>query len=633
MPSNTQKTNIIDLLIPLFALGLITFGIGSYGLYEPHESHFAMVGNEMVWRGDWITPYLNGAPYLNKPPLLYWLIAISTTVFGNHEFAARLPIALAGWLGIIIAGKWSKDLWGVTAYRMTILMLSVTLGWFIFSHQILTDILLATLLLASNYFLWKLLQKPRSQINFFCLYTCITLCLLTKGLVGIFFITCSYIAIAIYHRSWRIFSQTKLLLGILFIIALILPWAIAIERANPGFWHYFIFNEHLARILDRRFPPDYVVSKINLLGYLGVTVLWCLPWILFLPSVISFIWQKLKSKANQRNTSQQNALLLLSVNFILPIIVFLPLSSRLIYYSIPAIPVYAILCAGTLNHQLYFSKQKLYSKFWKLKLNLDRGFSLYGSLLTMIGVVTVSAIAFLPKLFPSFTIIQKYPIVTSLVAATLLVLALGCLFSGTELLKQNYTLSFKSLVISLFLIYSIITLIFSFYQDIRSSKNLVGIVNNHLPLNALWVFEGSREIGAAAGLTYYLNQGQEIELTAASLSKNQTIPVGIVSGKGQKVYRNVLVLEDSGNNRIPPQFPGKKPNYLINQQQLQAYWDSARPVIFITDFLRDFQNLQDPIDLNLPNNASQSFLHIGKRQVYLNQAAISNVNSLQKQNF
>jgi 4-amino-4-deoxy-L-arabinose transferase-like glycosyltransferase len=630
MPSNTQKTNIIDLLIPLFALGLITFGIGSYGLYEPHESHFAMVGNEMVLREDWITPYLNGAPYLNKPPLLYWLIAISTTIFGNHEFAARLPIALAGWLGIMIAGKWSQDLWGVTAYRITILMLSVTLGWFIFSHQILTDILLATLLLASNYFLWKLLHEPRSQIYFLCLYTCITLCLLTKGLVGIFFISCSYLAIAIYHRSWRILSQSRLPLGILLITVLILPWAIAIEQANPGFWHYFIVNEHFARILDRRFPPDYVVSRINFLGYLGVTALWCLPWILFLPSVISFTWQKLKFKANQRKTSQQNALLLLSVNFIVPILVFLPLSSRLIYYSIPAIPVYTILCAGTLNNQLYFSKKNLYSKLWRLKINLDRGFSFYGFLLTIIGITAINAVVFFPKLFPSFTIIQKYSIVTSLVAATLLVLALGSLLSGIELLKRNYTLSFKSLIISLFLIYTIITIVFSFYQDIRSSKNLVSIVNNHLPLSTLWVFEGSREIGAAAGLTYYLNQEKEIELTAESLLNKQAVPVGIVLGKDQKVYRHVLVLEDSGNNRIPPQFPGKKPNYLIDQQQLQTYWDSARPVIFITDFLRDFHNPQDPINLNLPNNTSQSFLQIGKRQVYLNQAAIKSVNSLRQ---
>ena len=625
MSHTNQKTNIIDLLIPLFALGLITFGIGNYGLYEPHESHFTMVANEMVWRGDWITPYLNGAPYLNKPPLLYWSIAISTTFFGNTEFAARLPIALVAWLGMIIAGKWSKDLWGVTANRITVLMLSVTWGWFIFSHQILIDILLATLILASNYFFWKLLFKPQSWFYFLCLYTSIALSLLTKGLVGGFFIFCSYIALAIYHRNWQVFKQTKLLLGILFTLSLILPWCFAIEKANPGFWHYFIFNEHLARIVDRRFPPDYVVSTINPWGYLGITAFWLFPWVIFLPSTIGFAWQKLKANRKQKKSAEQNAVLLLTVAFVLPILIFLPLSSRLIYYSIPAIPSYIILCSGALIERVIIKPKQLFKPYKSLKINANFGFYLSGSILMLLGIIALTAIAVFPKLFQSFTNLQKYSIITSLVAAILIALALGFLFSSIEFFRKNYSLSFKSLVISLFIAYSIITVIFSFYQDVRSSRNLVTIVDRNLPINTLWIFEGSREIGAAGGITYYLNREKAIEQTEESLSTNQELPLGFVSGKEAKIYRNVLVLEDGGKNRIPPQFPGNKLSYLINQQELQTYWDSMRPVVFITDLLRDFENSEDPIELNLPNNAGKPLLSIGKRQVYINQAAIQNL--------
>ena len=631
MPASPQKTNIIDLLIPLFALGLMTFGIGNYGLYEPHESHFAMVGNEMVWRGDWITPYLNGAPYLNKPPLLYWSIAVSTTFFGNSEFAVRLPVAIASWLGILIAGKWSKDLWGVTANRITVLMLSVNLGWFIFSHQVLTDVLLATLLLSSNYFLWKLLHKPRSPIYFFCLYLSIALCLLTKGLIGIFFIFCSYIAIAFYHRSWSIFAKTKLLRGSLLVVALVLPWCIAIEKANPGFWHYFVFNEHIGRMLDRRFPPDYVVSKVSVLGYLGIAALWCIPWILFLPSVIKTIVQKMRSNHNKQKTPQQDAILLLTITFLLPIIFFLPLSSRLIYYSIPAIPAYIVLCSGTFISQLSardkprFQKLSIYRV--SLKFNLDCGYTIYSGILITLGLILLTAIAFFPKLFVSFEAIKNYSVITSSLAAIIIILALGFLISGIELLKRNYNLSFKSLVISLFVFYSIITIVFSFYQDVRSSKNLVRLIDSNLPLNTLWIFEGSREIGAAGGIAYYLNQGADIRQTEASIAKNEEIPSGLVSGKNQKLYRNVLVLEDGGKNRIPPRFPGKKPNYLIDRQQLQIYWDSIRPVVFVTDFMRDLRDTRDPINLNLPNKANRPFLSVGKRQVYLNQAAMRNIRS------
>lgn len=620
-----QKTNIIDLLIPLFALGLITFGIGNYGLYEPHESHFAMVGNEMVWRGDWITPYLNGAPYLNKPPFLYWLIAASTTFFGNTEFAARLPVAMSGWLGIIIAGKWSKDLWGVTANRITVLMLSVTLGWYIFSHQILTDILLSTLVLASNYFLWKLLYKPQSWLYFFCLYISIALCLLTKGFIGIFFIACSYVAIAFYHRSWSIFKKTKLLRGILFTCALVIPWFLAVEKANPGFLQYFIFNEHIARLFGQRFPPDYTVSRVNPLNYLAISALWCFPWILFFPSIIGFIWQKIKLNKHHYS-SESDAIFLLIVNFVLPIIIFLPISSRLIYYSVPAIPAYIMLCAGTFNSYLDKSYRQGYFRFKNFKLNLNDGLSFYGYIVTLCGIVFTVAIAFFPKLFESFPVLQNYSTITTLIAAILLTLALGFLVSGIELLQRDYSLSFKSLIVSLFLFYSILTVVFYFYQDIRSSKNLVAIIDNNLPIDTLIVFEGSREIGTASGLTYYLNQDKTINKTKQTVNNKVDIPVGFVSGKGTKIYRNVVVLKESGENRIPPQFPGIKLNYLIDKQQLQTYWNSERPVAFVTDFLRDFNNNNDPINLNLPENVDRPLFAIGKRQVYVNQAAIKFLN-------
>src|SRR4051812_47718142 len=66
-------------------LAALLYGIGDYGLYEPHEGHFAGVAREMVLTGDWVTPRLDGAPYLNKPPLFYWLILLSYAAFGINE--------------------------------------------------------------------------------------------------------------------------------------------------------------------------------------------------------------------------------------------------------------------------------------------------------------------------------------------------------------------------------------------------------------------------------------------------------------------------------------------------------------------------------------------------------------------
>ena len=141
-------------------LAVMLYGIGSYGLYEPHEGHFAGVGREMVTSGDWIVPHLNGAQYLNKPPLFYWLIAISYTIFGvQNEFAARLPLVLIGWSGVVLVWHWTRQLFGIRAGRIAAVMLACAAGWFLFCHQLLIDALLSVLNLAALYAMWKAIQS------------------------------------------------------------------------------------------------------------------------------------------------------------------------------------------------------------------------------------------------------------------------------------------------------------------------------------------------------------------------------------------------------------------------------------------------------------------------------------------
>src|SRR5579884_2062879 len=71
------------------------FGIGSYPLLDNNEGLYASISRDMLASGHYIIPHLNGVPYLEKPPLLYWLTALSMSLFGINEMAARLPEALA----------------------------------------------------------------------------------------------------------------------------------------------------------------------------------------------------------------------------------------------------------------------------------------------------------------------------------------------------------------------------------------------------------------------------------------------------------------------------------------------------------------------------------------------------------
>ena len=621
----------VDISILLLALIVTLLGIGSYGLYEPHEGHFAMVGQEMIWRNDWVTPHLNGAPYLNKPPLLYWLIASATEFFGSTEFAARLPIGLAGWLGIVVAWKWARELWGINSSRIAALMLSVTLGWFIFTHQILIDALLGTLLLSTNYFLWRSLYQPQSRLSWWGVYISLALCVLTKGLIGVVFPLLGCLGLIIVRRDFKAIGRIKLYRGLLLILAIILPWFIAVELANPGFWHYFIVNEHFDRLLDRRYPPDYEVSKISAWGYLAITACWCFPWILFLPSVVKSTakeWRRgFLAHASLSERKNSDGIFLLAMAAILPVVLFLPLSSRLIYYSIPAIPPYIILCAGwwskrrpamVIHSQTSTAKIVDYSTpnpvypspvdtLCKSSIQVvsqiipAKSVDLYGAIALLLGVGFYSSILFLPAIVTVLPTVLQTAEISRLIVIIAIILGTGWIASGFAMLKR-FSLAWLPLVVVLIVTYLATIRGFVLYQNIRSSKNIVQQANSCLSTDTLWIYEGSREIGAAGAIGYYLNQAQPADYR-------------------HQPYRTVMVLADGGKNRIPPQFPGSAPEYLISQTELQTYWDSDRPVVFLTDFLRQPQDKDDPLSLNLPEGAIEPYLVSGLRYLYLNQAA------------
>lgn len=633
--SSTPPSSYSWLDVAALALGLIvlTLGLGDYGFYEPHEGHFAGVAREMLLRGDWITPTLNGAPYLNKPPLLYWLIASSTALLGFTEYAARLPLAIAGWLGAVVAWKWAGELWHPRAGRIAAVMLCVTTGWFLFTHQILIDVLLSTLLLATYYCLWRLVWEPQRWRYCFTLYLLLGLCLLAKGPYVLIFFIISCAGLALWRQSWAVFQQVRIGLGACIALAVVLPWFIAVEKANPGFWQYFLFNENLKRIADTRWPPDYDVSKVSVWGYVAVTAIWCSPWTLLLPQAVTAAWRdwwRGMGEGAREHQQRSEGVLLLGIAAVVPILLFLPLSSRLIYYSLPSIPPFTMLCAAW---------------WWRChERSQQRGRQIAGIIFGFLGLSIASAAFWAPDLVVQLPELSNASGMEAAIAPTALIVGLAWLCGGVWLLVNRPNLALISLSIGLISAYVTVTDGFVAVQDFRSSKTLIETANPRLSLATLWTFEGSRELGAAGAMSYYLDRdgtqgdtgaqeqsraGHEEKFSSHSplltphsslLSPSPTTP-GWAKGKPGTVYRVVMVLTDSGSQRLPPAFPGSRPGYAITKKELQGYWDSARPVVFVTDFMRKPGDPLDPLERNLPRDAGESLLMVGSRKLYGNAAA------------
>jgi 4-amino-4-deoxy-L-arabinose transferase-like glycosyltransferase len=649
-----KNSGWIDCILLLAALLLLTFDIGRYGLFEPHEGHFAGIAREMILRGDWVTPTLNGAPYLNKPPLLYWLIAASYKAFGINESAARLPIALAGWTSVVIAWHWSRQLWGKLASRAVVMFLSISVGWFIFAHQLLIDELLGTLLLGMMYCLWRLLQNPKSRLFLIAAYCLLGLAVLAKGVLALAFWMAACGAIALTHRRWQSLAFLRPLPGLGIVAATVLPWFIAVERANPGFIQYFLLNENFKRALDTRWPPDYNISKVSPGAYLVVALLWCLPWGLMLPSALLSIWHRWQLNTSVQSFPEarrhQDALTLLGVLAALPILLFLPLSSRLYYYSIPALPPLAMI----VGH------------WWAIASNgkSERSRRWVGWSMAVLGSAIATSLVWLPQsIVGFFPELAQTKGVDTLVTVILIGLSFGFIGTGWCLLRKQLAIALILLWFGFGTSWATVIQGFKTIQDFRSSKVLVQTASQRIGSETLWIFEGSRELGAAGAISFYLDpDGTDIPpyvmtklpLFTSPASKDSksstpgkistsrgslltikeqngrstTIPTinGVLSAEWKfsplgKSYPTVLVLTDGGTNRLPPEFPGPKPPTLISKAQMQQYWIGDRPVVFVTDFLRMPKDPNDPPTLNLPKDSGQPLLEIGPRKLYGNEIA------------
>src|SRR5262245_50108885 len=110
------------------------------GLAEPDETRYAEIPREMLAAGDLVVPRLNGVPYFEKPPLLYWLNAASLCVFGETPWAARLPTRLAG-LGTVALVIVAANGAGAGGLAAAVFFLAAPMG-FLFSRTNLTDGLL-----------------------------------------------------------------------------------------------------------------------------------------------------------------------------------------------------------------------------------------------------------------------------------------------------------------------------------------------------------------------------------------------------------------------------------------------------------------------------------------------------------
>ncbi len=315
----------------------------SYPLIEPDESRYVQISLEMIQTGDWITPTLAGEPYLDKPPLLYWLTAASMSVFGMNEAAARLPTALSAVLTVLMLFAIGRHLVGRRAAFCGAVALLLSGGFVLAGRFVIMDALLTcctTACLLCGY-----LGNTKKCSNAFSGWwmlasVAVALGVLTKGPVAL--VLCVPPLVAFGWLSGETLTyrlrQWLVLAGVVLVMAT--PWFVAVSVANPEFLSYFFVKHNLARFAGgfNHLQPFWFYIPIVLAGMFPASML--------LPSLAVFLLGRAPSYRTHR--SKDLGFLLLST---LWVIGFFSLSScKLATYILPSLPLLALLVGSLVEH-------------------------------------------------------------------------------------------------------------------------------------------------------------------------------------------------------------------------------------------------------------------------------------------
>jgi 4-amino-4-deoxy-L-arabinose transferase-like glycosyltransferase len=332
------------LLLVAFCGFLFFYGLGSFGLLGADEPRYAQVAREMLDRGDWITPTLQGNPWLEKPPLYYWQAMIAYRVGrallpanGVTDQTARISSAIDAALLIIVFYVFLRRFRPGSEVDGALILASCA-GIIGYARAASPDMPL-TASFAIALLAWWAWYRDKRRLALAAFYTFLALGTLAKGPVAPFLAGVILLIFAVIKRDWRVIRGTLWIPGILLFFAVSLPWYIAVQLRNPQFFRTFIFEHNLGR-----FAEDLYHHRQPFWFYLPVLLLATLPWTLWLILAIvercRLIWSE---RREAFATCEDSFQLFLLIWVLVPIVFFGASQSKLPGYILPAIPAVGLL--------------------------------------------------------------------------------------------------------------------------------------------------------------------------------------------------------------------------------------------------------------------------------------------------
>jgi dolichol-phosphate mannosyltransferase len=256
-------------------------------LLEPEEARYAEIPRQMLSEGRFIMPVYHGEPYLQKPPLLYWLIMASYRVFGIHDWAARLVPCTAAFATVVVVYFWGRRTIGCQPALMAALVLLLS-GRFVYMGRMVSmDSVLTLWIVAAWACGHRAMFDARRPLSWWLIAACSCgLGVLTKGPVALVLIGPPIILQQMLDRRAHRMPLRYAWPGLAVLLAVAAPWYVAVAAQQPSFLSDFFYRHNLLRYVtpfDHEEPFWYYIPLL----FAGM-----LPWTLLLPAWARWLTRK-----------------------------------------------------------------------------------------------------------------------------------------------------------------------------------------------------------------------------------------------------------------------------------------------------------------------------------------------------
>lgn len=324
-------------------------------LMDPSEARYALICRIMAENGNYLEPKLiHDGVLMNfegKPPLCFQAGAVACRIFGTNLFAVRLPSFLfaAGLLAVLYGAV--RRIRGESIAQLGVLLTLSSPIIFLYAGMCMTDMALA-FCVCSAVFAYMVfdhetarLGKKLASLGFFA---SLGIGMLVKGPVAIVLAGIPVFLFVLFGNRWRDLKNHAWFLGFAAFFLIAAPWYILMQRANPDFLHYFFVNENFKRFLFKEYGDQYGAGRET---FRGMALVWFLlsntPAIL----LVLFPACSKEGRAKLANIWRKRVLAdNLPLLGFLAVTLFWCLTSRvLITYVLPTVPLFSVWLADSLT--------------------------------------------------------------------------------------------------------------------------------------------------------------------------------------------------------------------------------------------------------------------------------------------